>query len=446
MAVRAVIVGNGVAGIEAARTLQSARPDAQISIVSEESDHFFSRTALMYVLSGQMRYRDIEPHSRALYSELGVERVRKRALGIEGRTLLLEGAPALPFDVLLLACGSSPRPPPWPGSGLRGIGHFVTLQDLEWLEGEVHGRSGADRPPRAELLSRDPGSPYRARPRGAGKALAPIVIGGGLIGIEVIETLLAAKRKPRFVIKDRWFWPVALDARESGWVAEALRAHGVEVDLGVEVERFVDDGTGAVGRAVIGGKEVPCDLAVVAIGVVPNVAWLGPSGPRIAGGGIAVDTGLETSIQGVFAAGDCASVPSADGGEPRPEQLWYTARDQGRIAGKRMAGLAATYARGTWYNSAKLMDIEYTTVGHVPPSHRPSEGLTDVFHEEKGRVRSTTRLVLENDRVVGFNALGRRWDHSVIAEWIEAKKDLGFVRANLRKAAFDTELVPPLEW
>jgi len=138
-------------------------------------------------------------------------------------------------------------------------------------------------------------------------------------------------------------------------------------------------------------------------------------------------------------------VPQGDG-TARPEPLWYTSRDQGRVAGRQLAGLEASYERGTPYNSAKLMDIEYTTAGLVPPAHRGVEGLTDVFHEETGRVRSTTRLVLDGDRVVGFNALGRRWNHTVITEWIEARKDLAFVRANLNKAAFDTELVSPLVW
>ena len=153
-----------------------------------------------------------------------------------------------------------------------------------------------------------------------------------------------------------------------------------------------------------------------------------------------VDDALRTSAPDVFAAGDCASVRWFDGSR-RPEQLWYTARDQGRVAGRGLLGDAGQYARGTWYNSAKLMDIEYTTAGLV---NWKLEGEKDWFFEEKGTVRSTTRIVTQGDRVVGFNLLGRRWDHTVFMRWIEEQKSLSWVLQHLNQAAFDTELVPPL--
>jgi NAD(P)H-nitrite reductase large subunit len=149
---------------------------------------------------------------------------------------------------------------------------------------------------------------------------------------------------------------------------------------------------------------------------------------------------LKTSAPDVFAAGDCASVRWFDGTR-RPEQLWYTARDQGRVAGRRLLGDSPRYERGAWYNSAKLMDIEYTTAGLV---NWNLDGEKSWFFEEQGTVRSTTRVVVQQDRVVGFNMLGRRWDHSVLIRWIEEQRSLDWVLAHLNDAAFDTELVPPL--
>ena len=168
---RVVIVGNGVAGIEAALAIRAREPDADVTIVSEESDHFFSRTALMWVVSGQLSHRCIEPHERDLYARLRFTRVRRRATGIDlaRRELRLADAEPLPYDRLLIACGSKPRPAPWPGAELDGVGHFVTLQDLEWLEEELHGGpSRGGRPPNADahLASTTPDSPYRRRPSG----------------------------------------------------------------------------------------------------------------------------------------------------------------------------------------------------------------------------------------------------------------------------------------
>jgi hypothetical protein len=88
------------------------------------------------------------------------------------------------------------------------------------------------------------------------------------------------------------------------------------------------------------------------------------------------------------------------------------------------------------------MDIEYTTAGLV---NFDLERETNWFFEETGKVRSTTRVVSQDDRVVGFNMLGRRWDHTVLIKWIEERRSLSWVLPRLHQAAFDTELVPKLQ-
>lgn len=443
-----VIVGNGVAGMEAAMTVREREPGWRITVVSEESDHFFSRTALMYVLAGQMAYRDIEPLERDAYARLRLERVRARAVGLDAaqKQLILADGRRLGYDRLLIAAGSRPRPAPWPGGDLAGVGHFVSLQDLQWLEAEVHGGPGADLPPRpdAHLAATDERSPYRPRRVAAAlrgrRALRPVVIGGGLIGIEVVETLLAAGLRPVFQIREDWFWPVALDGPEAAWVARALRDHGVDVRLQGTVLAIEAGPSGAVSAVLTDRGPIDADLVVVAIGVVPNTGWLDDTGILDALGGIPVDEGLRTVLPDVWAAGDCASVRWFDG-RVGPEQLWYTARDQGRVAGRGLLGDEARYQRGIWYNSAKLMDIEYTTVGLVNVG---VPGEQSWFFEETGRVTSTTRIVHADGRVIGFNFLGRRWDHEVCIRWIEERRPLAHVLRHLNEARFDTELVPPL--
>ena len=446
-----VIIGNGVAGMEAALAVRRREPEWSITIVSEESDHFFSRTALMWVFSGQMSMRDIEPLERDAYERLSFTRVRARATGIdvEGKRVLLAGDHApIAYDRLLVACGSRPRPAPWPGSNRRGVGHFVTLQDLAWYEREVHGagaKGGEPPNPAAHVHATADDSPYRFREvaaasRGA-RARQPAVVGGGLIGIEAIEVAVAAGLHPHFFIREEWFWPIALEPREARWIADRMQEHGVQVHLGHEIESIEADPDGNVSAVTTDEGRYDADCVVVAIGVIPNTSWLTNSGLEIdARGGIRVDAGLETNVPDVFAAGDCASVRWFDATE-RPEQLWYTARDQGRVAGQRLLGDRARYARGVWYNSAKLMDIEYTTVGLV---NWNVEREQNWFYEETGRVRSTTRIVVQDDRVVGFNLLGRRWDHTVLIRWIEERRSLGWVLRHLNAAAFDTEFVPAL--
>lgn len=455
---RIVIIGNGVAGIEAALTVRARESDWPITIVSEESDHFFSRTALLWVLAGQMSARDIEPYERDLYARMNFTRVRARATGIDTTNKLVRlgqdgsggESSTLAYDRLLIACGSAPRRAPFPGAQLKGVGHFVTMQDLAWFEQELYGENSRHAtPPRADahLASSHADSPYyprkaatvtrRAKPRAAA------VVGGGLIGIEAVEVLHAAKIPTHFLIREEWFWPMAIDERESAWIAERMRDHGVDVHLNREAKALRGDDHGCLTRIETSDGNLDVDLAVVAIGVVPNTGWIKESTLQLdKAGGVVVDTQLRTSAPDVFAAGDCASVPWFDG-SVRPEQLWYTARDQGRIAGRALLGDGATYQRGVFYNSAKLMDIEYTTAGLVN-MHVPDERCW--YFEERSKVRSTTRIVLSGDRIVGFNALGRRWDHSKIIEFIETRRPLDYVLDHLHEAAFDTEFVPPLRW
>lgn len=417
------IVGNGVCGIEAALALRGRDAEARISVVSDEHDHFFSRPALMYVFCGQLRLQDTEPYDRAVYERMGFERVRGHVHNVDvGRkALVFENGPELSYDRLLLASGSKGRRAPWPGSDGPGLHYFVTLQDLEGLDAQAR-----------------PGS--RA-----------VVIGGGLIGVEVAEVLHHRGAHVTFVIRENWYFPLALDAKESALVAEHMAAQGIDVRLGSNVETIFRDEAGHVRGVSLGDQELAADLVVAAIGVEPNTDFLRSSGLALSkGGAIEVDDGLRTSAPDVWAAGDCANVTWVDGSR-RPEQLWYTARDQGRVAARSMLGDGDTYRRGTWYNSAKFFDIEWTTAGWVPALLNwdnteidPGPGVSSWFQRVPGRCESQ-RIIVKDGRVVGFNMLGSRWNHEPLLRFIDERRDLDYVLAHLGEAQFDEEFSPRFE-
>jgi len=413
-----VILGNGAAGMEAALALRARDAEGRITLVSDEHDHFFSRPALMYVFAGQTSLRDTEPHDRGLYDRMRFERKSGRVASVDapGHALVFEGGSRLGYDRLLLAVGSKGRRAPWPGSEGPGLHYFVTLRDLEALDREAtKGRRAA-------------------------------VLGGGLIGVEVAEVLHDRGLHVSFVIREGWYFPVALDRNEATLVAEHVRAHGVDVRLGATVDsvRRGDDGRIHSVR-LAGGDEVAADLVVSAIGVVPNTAFLAKSAVTLApNGAIETDEALRTLAPDVWAAGDCANVTWFDGSR-RPEQLWYTARDQGRLAALSMLGDDVAYRRGTWYNSAKFFDMEYTTVGHVPASIGPDgepvvppPELRIWFQRVPGRFESQ-RIVVEGDRVVGFTLLGSRWNHEPLLDWIHERRSLDWVLGHLKDAQFDEE-------
>jgi NADPH-dependent 2,4-dienoyl-CoA reductase/sulfur reductase-like enzyme len=415
-----VIVGNGICGIESALALRGRDDSARITLVSDEHDHFFSRPALMYVFAGQTTLRDTEPYDRDLYERLRFEGLRKRVASVDppGHVLLFEDGSRLSYDKLLLAAGSRARPAPWPGSEGPGLHYFVTLRDLEGLDAE-------------------------ARP-----GQRAMVVGGGLIGVEVAEILHHRGLHVDFVVRETWYFPLALDRQEAELVTEHLRGHGIEMRLGTNVSEIVRAGGQIRAVRLETGEERLADIVVSAIGVVPNTGFLAGSGITLSkGGAVETDDALRTSVPDIWAAGDCANVTWADGSR-RPEQLWYTARDQGRVAARSMLGDEVAYRRGTWYNSAKFFDLEYTTVGWVPVllnwDNTPLDPGPDVrsWYQRVPGQSVSQRIVCKGDRVVGFNFLGSRWDHEPLARWIEERRSLDWVLAHLGEAQFDEELTP----
>ncbi len=406
-----VIVGNSIAGIEAAITIRNRDASAKITVVSYEHDHPFARVSLMYVLCGQLSLRDTEFYDRELYGRMHFDRVRDLVVAVDvaARTLRLKGGGILDYDRLLLAVGSRARPAPWPAADGPGVHPFVTLPDLEALD------------------------------RAARPGISVAVIGGGLIGVEAAEVLHLRGLRTHFLIREPWYFPVALDAREAQIVAAHIRHHGVDCRTDYPIERFDRRGSGF--RI---NDELDVDLVVAALGVVPNTGFLADSGVALDARSAAVDTrdNLEsTSAPGVFAAGDCANVTWTDGSR-RPEQLWYTARDQGRAAGRAMLGDDIVYRRGTWYNSAKFFDVEYTTAGWIPPAGTDAGPGCETWFQGTPDAAVSQRIVCRDGVVKGFNALGSRWDHGIWLRWIRERRPLAWVLDHMDEARFDEEFMP----
>lgn len=414
-----VVVGNSIAGMEAALALRARAPDARITVVSAESRHPFARTALMYVFAGQLRLEDTEFHERDVYVRHRLDRVHDRVVRVDvaARRLELASGSALAYDRLLLAVGSRPRRLPFPEAYAGpGVHHFVGLDDLRALDAA-------------------------ARP-----GMRAAVIGGGLIGVELAEVLHARGLPTHWLVREPWTWPVALDRAEAAVVERHVLAHGVHVRTDCAV-RGLARGPSGITLDVPGGP-LEVDLVVGAIGVEPNTEFLAGSGVALAASGaIETDASLAVpSAPGVWAAGDCANVTWLDGAR-RPETLWYTARDQGRLAAASMLGDPVEYRRTCWINSAKFFDLEYTTAGYVPLAEatrrNPTPGRWQTWFQVHPTEAASLRILLKDERVVGFNALGRRFDTSVWLRWIQQKRPLSHVLAHLGESSFDEEFMAP---
>lgn len=173
----------------------------------------------------------------------------------------------------------------------------------------------------------------------------------------------------------------------------------------------------------------------ISIGVRPAIGWLAKvTTPPAMGRGTQVTPDFRTSLANVWAAGDCAELLQTDDG-PVVEQIWYSAKRQGELAGKAMLGDAVAYRPPLFYNSAKFFEIEYTTVGNV--TRLPER--TRSFHCHVPRREASVRVIEHEGAVIGFNMLGSRWDHARFEDWINERRPLDYVMENLHLAQFDVE-------
>lgn len=422
---RIAIIGNGVAGVTAARHLRKRWKAASIVLISEETAHFFSRTALMYVYMGHMRYEDTKPYPDDFWAKNRIELRRGRVERIDAAGKLLhfkEGqGEAERYDVLVLACGSVPnRLPNLAGQDLAGVQGLYSYQDLEKLE------------------ARTP------------KIQTAVVVGGGLIGVELAEMLLSRGKKVYFLVREAGYWSNVLPKEEADMVSAHLRAHGVELHLQEELSEIIADKSGKEIAAVVtkSGERIDCEFLGLTAGVSPNVAWLrGVEGLEM-NRGILVDAYLRTNLPDVWAVGDCVELREPAAGRRSIEAIWYTGRMMGEVAAHNIcaaagavAGGALAYDAGVWFNSAKFFDIEYQTYGYVPSAQQADATVDSIFWQDEKREHAI-RVVYERageQAVVGFNVMGVRYRQEVCEKWIRAKASLAQVMAELSLANFDVE-------
>ena len=408
---RVVIIGNGVAGITAALDLRELQPDWLISVVSDESDAFYSRPALMYLYMGHMRLADTEPYEEQVWDRQRITRVRDRVTGIDtdAREVTCASGASLAYDLLLLATGSESNRFGWPG------------QDLERVQG-LYGL--------ADVASLERATPDLER---------AVIVGGGLIGVELAEMLHTRGIAVTMLVREQSYWNNVLPDDESAIVNQVIRDEGIDLRLQTELAEIRDDGHGRAGGVVTGdGEEIACQFVGLTAGVHPNLSAVAGSGIPT-GRGILVDRCLRTEVPGVFAAGDCAEVVD-DAGDSRLWQVWYSGRSQGAAVARVMAGGEEPWQPGIWFNSAKFFDLEWQTYGQISCGlRRDGDPRTACIYWEHPDRRHAVRLELEDGVVVGVNTLGIRLRHRVCERWIAEGWPADRVIADLSTANFDPE-------
>jgi len=405
-----VIIGNGISGITTARWVRKLS-DHKITVISSETDHFFSRTALMYIYMGHMRYEDTKPYEDWFWTKNRINLVRDHVDGIDyaAKTLKCKTGKSISYDKLVLALGSKSNKFGWPGQDLKGVGGLYTFQDLEQMEAYSGGLQRA------------------------------VICGGGLIGIEMAEMFHSRHIPVTMLVRENNYWNNVLPEEESSIISNHIKDNHIDLRLGVNLGEIKDDGTGRAKSVVVKetGEEIPCGYVGLTAGVSPNVGWLKESGLDI-GRGIKVNKYLETNQPDVYAVGDCADQQDVMPGRRSVEAIWYTGRMMGETVAYNICGKAVAYDPGLWFNSAKFIDIEYQVYGEVP-AKLPEHLKTIFWMHPDGDKSIRINYHKEDYTIKGFNLFGIRYRHEVCEKWILQNTHVETVLENLGLANFDPE-------
>jgi 3-phenylpropionate/trans-cinnamate dioxygenase ferredoxin reductase subunit len=367
-----VIIGAGLAGARAAETLRKDGYDGSITLLGDEPDRPYIRPPLSKeYLRGESERDGVFVHPASFYADQRIDfrpSVTARSIAPDSREVSVDGA-RVPFDRLLISTGARPRSLPVEGGDLPGVLTFRTLADADALRAA------------------------------AAEAERVVVIGFGWIGSEIAASLRMLGRRvvligPEAVPLERVLGP------DVGGVYRDLHLdRGVDLRPSATVRRIVGpDRVTAVEMSTT--ERIAADLVVVGIGVQPRTELAETAGLAV-GDGIEVGATLESSVPGIFAAGDVASAWHPFYEERLRSEHWANAKFQGTVAARSMLGGSAPYDRIPYFYSDQYdLGMEYT--GHGSASDR-------VVVRGSLAEREFVAFWVRDDRVVaGMNA--NVWD------------------------------------
>lgn len=326
-----VIIGNSAAGIACVEGIRSADAEGEIAIVSDEPFAAYGRPLISYYLLGatdrqRMLYRPADFYEKNRVRTLLGARAEK--IDPAAQKVILRGGEEIPYDKLLVATGSRPFEPPMEGiGGVKNKFNFMTLQDALSLEKVLSKRKNV------------------------------LIIGAGLIGLKCLEGILERVKSVSVADMAGRILPSILDDAGAAIVRRELERKGAKFYLSDSVAKF-DGGTAHLKS----GKEIPFDILVVAVGVRPNTELVKDAGGEVSRG-VVTDEKQQTSLQNMYAAGDCAESFDITSGARRVLALLPNAYRQGYTAGVNMAGGEASFADAMPLNAIGFFGSHVLTAG-----------------------------------------------------------------------------------
>jgi|SRR5579872_4186750 len=413
-----VIVGNGIAGITAAEVIRAEDTTAVIFIIADDPYPVYYRPALKDFLAGRVREETLRARPGDFYEEQRITCVLDRLIGIaaEQQYVQLQSGRQLAYDRLLLTSGARPNTLTCPGRNLAGVTTLRCVVDYK------------------NVMNR------------LGTARHIVVVGSGTLALESVESLRQRGYRVSHLLRYHTLWSEVLDVTASDLVLQQEMRDGVEVFSGEEVSEIAGERGWVSGVVTTQGRYLPCDLVLIAIGIIPNIDCIQRSG-ILCGRGVRVDASMRTSAPYIYAAGDVVETSESMTGRTRVIGQWYPAIQQARAAAYSMLDVLDTsqpVSPSTFYNATFLYGLDFASVGIT---NLVDSRLQTLIADPQPR--TYRKVTLANSVPVGMLALGDRAGTLAFKRAIDHRVNLSPVASRLFADDFkldiwlDTQGVPP---
>lgn len=398
-----IIIGNSAAGIAAVESIRSKDRDSKIIVISDEDYTAYCRCVLSYYLAGEVKEDRLIYRPKEFYQSNNIDLILgKKATKVDPKKnqIILEDRQRLDYDSLVIATGASAKFPDIPGAKKRGVFGLRTVKDVKEILGLLPVTKTA------------------------------CVLGGGLIGLKAGYALKRRGIDVKVIVKSSQILSQVLDKTCARIIQRHLEANGLEILTGLDATELLGNGD-LKAIKLDSGKVIGCEVVIIGKGVSPNVDLVKDTAIEV-NEGIAVDKILKTSVENIFAAGDCSEAYDFAWGRHQVNALWPNAVEQGCLAGKNLLGENLIYGGSIGMNSVEFFSLPVISMGVV----REEEGM-EVFSRLDDNNKVYKKIIIRDNRIKGVILLNRIENSGIYLELIRHKTDVSAIKNELLDDAFN---------
>jgi len=403
------IVGDGIAGSSAAETIREEDPEADVTVITDEGEALYNRILIKEFAKGKLPEAPISIHEPDWYAEREIDlELDTYVTGVDtgAHELYTHGGDVYEYDKLLVATGGTPTQLPAENSDAEGIHHFWTFQDA------------------------------RAIREHAAEAETGVVVGAGLLGIDLAAVCGAQDIDAHYLMRGNRWWRYALSLDGAEIIHDALEAKGVTPVFDSGVDRFeVDDDGRVTGAVDPDGDFYDGEFVGIAIGLNFNTEWLQDSGIEC-DDGVVVDEHMQTNVEDVYAAGDITQFHDVILGDRAQNGAWGSAKQQGATAAKNMVADSED-EEFRWVSSYSIthFDFPFLSFGH------PTIG--DDEAERRYSDGEWRRLTFSDGKLIGGVLVGDLSQQSTYKQLIREEREVADQKDVLLEQNVDVDKLEP---